>query len=173
MSRLPGRRRRPPAEALPPLDRHERVVSWAATAHGAAVVATPLGLWLPDAGRGAERLPWHLIDKAAWRDGALTVTPATDSGDGVLTDQPPRTVRLAEPRDLPQTVRVRVQRAIAFTRHHPLPSGGGVRVVGRRVPGRDGLSWQLVFDPGVDRDDPQVRARAAALIEQARVEVGV
>ena len=173
MTRLLGRRR-PPAEALAPLDRHERVASWASTVDGGAVVATPLGLWLPAAGGdAAERLPWHLIDKATWRDGTLTVTAAADSGSGVLTEQPPRAVRLAQPRDLPQTVRVRVLRAIAFSRHYPLPSGGGVRVVGRRVPGRDGLSWQLVFDPGVDRDDPAVRAHAAVLVDQSRAEVGL
>lgn len=172
--RLLGRRPRPPAEALAPLDRHERVASWASTVDGGVVVATPLGLWWPGTGgHAAERLPWHLIDKATWRDGTLTVTAAADSGDGVLTEQPPRAVRLAEPRDLPQTVRVRVQRAIGFTRHHTLPSGGGVRVVGRRVPGRDGLTWQLVFDPGVDRDDPAVRSHAAALVDQSRSEVGL
>ncbi|HYT09051.1 MAG TPA: hypothetical protein VEL73_00145, partial [Mycobacteriales bacterium] len=136
-------RERPPAEALRGLDHDERVVSWAPTVDGAAVVATPLGLWLPGPS-GPERLPWHLVDRATWRDGTLTVTGATDSGSGVLDEQPPRSVRLARPRDLPQTVRVRVERGIAFTRHHALPPGGGVRIVGRRVPGLDGLTWQLV-----------------------------
>lgn len=168
--RLLGRRERPPADALAGLDRDERVVSWASAAGGGAVVATPLGLWLP----GTDRLPWHLVIKATWREGALTVVPAVDAGDGVLDPQPPRSVRLDVPRDLPQTVRVRVQRGISFTRHHPLPgTDGGVRVVGRRVPGRDGVSWQLVFDAGVDRDDPAVRAAAAAYVESARVELGV
>jgi hypothetical protein len=166
------RRERPPAAALAPLDRDERVVSWGSTPDGAAVVATPLGLWLPGPD-APERLPWHLVDKATWRDGRLTVTPAVDAGDGVLDEQPPRSVRLATPRDLPQTVRVRVERAIAYTRHHRLPGGGGVRVVGRRVPGRDGVSWQLVFDTGVDRDDPAVRAAAAARVDEARAEIGL
>lgn len=165
------RRERPPAEALAPLDRDERVVSWASTADGAAVLATPLGLWLPTPD-GPERLPWHLVDKATWRDGRLTVVAAVDTGGGVLDEQPPRSVRLATPHDLPQTVRVRVERAIAYTRYARLPGGGGVRVVGRRVPGRDGVSWQLVFDPGVDRDDPVVRAAAAVLVEEARAETG-
>jgi hypothetical protein len=166
---------RPPAEAVARLDRDERVVSWA-PAPGGAVVATPVGLWLPG---HPDRLPWHLIDKATWRGGVLTLTPAVDAGDGVLVEQPPRAVRLDTPRDIPQTVRVRVENAIAFTRHQPLPgpeSQGvrrGVRVVGRRVPGRDGVSWQLVFDAGVDRDDPAVRAAAAAYVDQARAEIGL
>ena len=170
--RLFGRRERPPAEAVARLDRDERVVAWASTDTG-AVLATPLGLWLPGY---PERLPWHLVDKATWKDGILRLVPAVDTGDGVLEEQAPRAVRLTVPRDLPNTVRVRVQKAIAFTRHHPLPVEGprrGVRVVGRRVPGRDGVSWQLVFDRGVDRDDPAVRAAAAAYVEQARAELGV
>jgi hypothetical protein len=172
--RIFGRRERPPAEAVGRLDPDERVVSWAPAA-GGTVVATPLGLWLPGY---PDRLPWHLIDKATWKNDVLTLVTAVDSGDGVLDEQPPRAVRLAEPRDIPQTVRVRVEKAIAFTRHHPLPGddGGprrGVRVVGRRVPGRDGVTWQLVFDPGVDRSDPAVRTAAAAYVDQARAELGL
>jgi hypothetical protein len=169
--KLFGRREKPPAEAVARLDRDERVVSFGTAPGGGAVVATPLGLWLPGA---TERLPWHLIDKATWRNDVLTLVPAEDTGDGVLVEQPPRAVRLETARDLPQTVRVRVQKAIAFTRHHPLPgAAGGVRVVGRRVPGRDGVSWQLVFDPGVDRHDPAARAAATAFVDQAKAELGV
>ena len=173
--RLFSRREKPPAEATARLDPDERVVSWA-PASGGAVVATQIGLWLPGV---PDRLPWHLIDKATWRNNVLTLTPAVDPGDGVLVEQPPRAVRLDQPRDIPQTVRVRVEKAIAFTRHHPLPGAEatgvrrGVRVVGRRVPGHDGVSWQLVFDQGVDRDDPAVRAAATAFVDQARAEVGM
>ena len=164
--RLLGRRERPPADALLRLDRDERVVSWATAVDG-AVIATPLGLWLPGA---EERIGWHLVDKATWRDGVLTVVAAVDSGGGVLDELPPRSVRVTVPRDLPQTVRVRVERTIAVSRRYLLP-GGGVRVVGRRVPGRDGVTWQLVFDPGVDRDDPEVRAAVAASVRQIRAEL--
>jgi hypothetical protein len=173
--RLFGKREKPPPEAVARLDPDERVVSWA-PAPGGAVVATPLGLWLPGV---PDRLPWHLIDKVIWRSNTLTLIPAVDSGGGVLVEQPPRSVRLEQPRDIPQNVRARIEKAIAFTRHHPLPGAEGaglrrgVRVVGRRVPGQDGVSWQLVFDPGVDRDDPAVRAAASAFVDQARAELGV
>ena len=171
--RLFRKRETPPPEAVARLDKDERVVSWA-PAPGGAVVATQLGLWLPGV---PDRLPWHLIDKATWRSDVLTIIPAVDSGDGVLIEQPPRSVRLEQPRDIPQTVRVRVEKAIAFTRHHPLTEGSGVRrgvrVVGRRVPGEDGVSWQMVFDAGIDRDDPTVRAAASAYVDQARAELGL
>ena len=173
--RLFHRPEKPPVEAVARLDPDERVVSWAPVSTG-AVVATPLGLWLPG---HPDRLAWHLIDKATWQNDILTIIPALDAGDGVLVEQPPRAVRLDRPRDIPQTVRVRVQKAIAFTRHHPLPGPEGrgvrrgVRVVGRRVPGQDGVTWQLVFDDGVDRNDPVVRATAAEFVEQARAELGL
>jgi hypothetical protein len=173
--RLFGKREKPPPEAVARLDPDERVVSWA-PAPGGAVVATPLGLWLPGL---PDRLPWHLIDKVIWRSNTLTLIPAVDSGGGVLVEQPPRSIRLEQPRDIPQNVRVRIEKAIAFTRHHPLPGAEGagvrrgVRVVGRRVPGQDGVSWQLVFDSGVDRDDPAVRAAASAFVDQARAELGL
>jgi hypothetical protein len=170
LSRL-FRRERPPAEAVRPLEPDERVLSWATFDGGSVAVATQLGLWLPGPS-GAERLPWHLVDKAVWRDGTLTVTAAVDAGDGVLEEQPARSMRLAEPRDLPATVRARVLRTIGYTQHHALRPAGGVHVVGRRVPGRDGLTWQLVFDPGTDWNDPLLRRQAARLADEARAETG-
>ena len=161
---------KPPAEAVARLDQDERVVSWA-PAPGGAVVATPLGLWLPGV---PDRLPWHLIDKATWRSDVLTLIPAVDSGDGVLIEQPPRSVRLEQPRDIPQTVRVRVQKAIAFTRHHPLPGAEGagvrrgVRVVGRRVSGVDGLSWAVRYDSGTPVDAEPVVEVTRELVTAAQ-----
>lgn len=173
LSRLRQRlaERRPPAEVVQPLDRDERVVSWARSAGGAAVVATQLGLWLPEP-EGLRRVSWHLIDRAVWRAGTLTVVTAVDTGGGVLAEQPPRSVALADPRDLPPTVRTRVERSIAYTRHHRLQPTGGVRVVGRRVPGRDGLSWQLVFDRDTDPADPLLRMQADQFVATARADTG-
>jgi hypothetical protein len=165
------RDRRPPADALRPLDPGERVVSWATAEGGGTVVATQFGLWLPEPA-GPRRIRWHLVDKAVWRGGELTVIAAEDAGEGVLAELPARTVRLAEPRDLPPTVRIRVERSIAYTRHYRLAPAGGVRVVGRRVAGRDGLSWQLVFDADTDPDDPLLRIQAERLVTQAQVETG-
>jgi hypothetical protein len=170
LSRL-FRDRRPPEDATRPLARDERVVSWATADGGGTVVATQLGLWLPGPD-GPQRIGWHLVDKAVWRAGTLTVIAAVDTGGGVLTELPARTVRLAEPRDLPPTVRVRVQRSISYSQRYRLAPAGGVRVVGRRVPGRDGLSWQLVFDADTDPDDPLLRIQAERLVAQARVETG-
>jgi hypothetical protein len=166
------RRHRLPAALRPPLERDERVVAWAQTPDGAAVVASNRGLFLP--GRPA-RLPWHQIHKAVWSGRELVVTPAgtAEQRDGyeVADDLPSEGHLLLEPWDLPQQVYARVTRSVAYTVHHPIPGGGGVRVVARRVSGVDGLSWAVRYDPGTDRDSDAVRQQTADLVAQARATV--
>jgi hypothetical protein len=163
------RKPRLPADKKPPLEREERVVAWAETPSGDVVVATNRGLFLP--GREG-RLPWHQIHKAVWSGREMVVTPAltVDQRDGyeVADDLPGEGHLLIEPRDLPQQVYTRVTRSVAYTQHHPLPGGGGVRVVARRVSGTDGLSWTVRYDPGTDRDSDAVRQRTAELVAEAR-----
>ena len=43
----------------------------------------------------------------------------------------------------------------------------------RRVPGVDGLSWLLRFDDGTDRADPDVRLRAAELLDEVQAAADV
>ncbi|MFI5959691.1 hypothetical protein [Cryptosporangium sp. NPDC051539] len=162
------RRDAPPV--TPPLDNDDRVVAWAQTAEAVAV-ASVRALWLP-ARKGTEgewhRLGWAEIHKAVWKDGALVVTPGVEIEPGVVADGPVRRVRLPEPRDLPQEVRTRVTRSVAYTEHHTLRAGGGVRVLARAVPGRDGLTWQLRFDDPAAREVPAARAEAEGLLAEAR-----
>lgn len=163
------RRDAPPS--TPPLEPHDRVVSWAETAEAVAVASTQ-ALWLPrkKGTEGAEwhRLGWHEIHKAAWRDGALVVTPGVEIEPGVVGDGPVRRLRLPEPRDLPSEVRTRVERSVAHTEHHALSTGRGVLVLARRVPGEDGLTWQLRFDDPADREIPAARAEAEGFLAAVR-----
>lgn len=158
------RRDRPPAEARAGLDAGERVVSWADTAGGTVVVATPLGLWWPFPD-GPRRMAWQHIDKVVWQDGVITVTEAEVVDDALLVDRPPVSARLTTPRDLPPTVRKRVEGNIV-RRELVTVTGGAVRFVGRRVPGRDGLTWWARLEPGTPDTAPvreAIRARLALL----------
>jgi hypothetical protein len=163
------RRRKLPAGKRPPLDSDERVVAWAETPAGDVVVATTRGLFLP--GRDA-RLPWHEIHKAVWSGRELVITPAEvveqREGYAVADDLPSEGHLVLEPGDLPQQVYTRVTRSVAYTMHHPVPGGGGVRVVARRVSGANGLTWTVRYDPGTDRDSAVARQATAELVEQAR-----
>jgi hypothetical protein len=153
------RRERPPAEIVAGLAKDERVLSWADTADDRVVVATPKGVWWPD-DDGPRPIPWQFIDKAVWRDGTLTIIEADLVDDLLLVDRAPVTVVLARPRDLPPTIRKRVEANIV--RSELLTVGGGaVRFVGRRLPGHDGVSWWARLEPGT-RDTERVRAAIGA-----------
>jgi len=166
-------RRRLPSAKRPPLDREERVVAWAGATGDDVAVATTYGLWLPGA---AERIGWHDIHKATWSGRQLAVVAAheTHSADGytVMEDLPPVIVTLLDPDHVPEQVRSRVNRSVAYTVHHPLPDGGGVRVVARRVSGVNGLRWTVRYDDGVDAQSLEVAKLTAELVAQGHVDSG-
>jgi hypothetical protein len=165
-------RRRPslPAALRPPLGPEERVVAWCTVAESPddVVVATNHGIWLPSA---VERLGWHEIHKAAWSGRELRITPAevAEERDGytVLVDGPVVSFLLLEPGELPDQVRARVTRSVAYTTHHELPEGA-VRVVGRRVSGRNGLSWAVRYDSGTPVEQDEVTEVTDELVGAAR-----
>ncbi len=162
-------RRKPklPAALRPALEPDERVVAWAAVGDGQALVATTRGLWLP----GGARLGWHDIHKAAWSGRELRVTPAESAqvrdGYAVLVDGPVVSYLLLDPGELPDQVRTRVTKSVAFTAHYALPVGG-VRVVGRRVSGENGLSWAVRYDSGTPVDMDEVVHVTNELVTAAR-----
>jgi hypothetical protein len=162
-------RRKPklPVALRPALGRDERVVAWAPAGENLALVATNHGLWLPD----GRRLGWHEIHKAAWSGRELLITPAEVAEDRedylVLADGPVTGYLLLEPGEVPDQVRSRVTRSVAYTAHHPL-SVGGVRVVGRRVSGRNGLSWAVRYDAGTPVQLPSVVELTGELVAAAR-----
>jgi len=164
------RRRRLPADRRPKLDRDERIVAWAGATGDDVLVATNFGLWLPGA---KERLGWHEIHKATWSGRQLALVAARPlaeaEGYTVMEDLPTLVVTLLDPDRVPEQVRVRVNRSVAYTSHHSLPGGGGVRVVARRVSGADGVRWTVRYDAGSDPAAPGVAEATGELVEQAKV----
>jgi hypothetical protein len=88
----------------------------------------------------------------------------------VMADDAPVVVSLRDADDVPRRVRERVTRSVAYTAHYPLPNGG-VRVVARRVAGRNGVDWHVRYDEGTDVDDPDVQAFTAELVAEASAPV--
>jgi hypothetical protein len=168
---MPGlfRRRKLPADARPPLDRDERILAWAGATNDAVVVVTNFGLWLPGL-TGSARLGWHEIHKATWSGRALLVVPAREAESHEtyveMADEGTVSITLLDPDKVPEQVRTRVTRSVAYTNHHVLP-GGGVRVVARRVAGQDGLRWTVRYDPGTPRAPDAV----ADLVSAARAAI--
>ncbi|SOD74690.1 hypothetical protein SAMN05892883_3880 [Jatrophihabitans sp. GAS493] len=165
---LLSRRPRPPAEMLARLEKDERVVSWAPVVgveEPTAVVATPRGLWWPEPD-GPRLIGWHLVSKAVWRDSRLIVTEAELVDDLLLVDRPPVSLTLAEPKDLPEKVRQRVEASVVYSETASVEDGS-VRFVGRRVPGQDGLSWWARLEGGAT-DNPPLREAVTLRLERLR-----
>jgi hypothetical protein len=166
------RKPRLPAESTPTLERDERVLAWAAGSDDQVVVATNRGLWL-----GGARLRWHEINKVTWADRVMRVTastsvPAADGkGYAVVTDTPPVAVTLPEPNDLPKRVQQRVTASVPYSSRYPLPGGGSALVVGRRVAGRDGLSWFVRYDGRTDSSDPEIVKVTSEIVVAAKASI--
>jgi hypothetical protein len=156
---------KPPADILALLAKDERVVSWADTAEGSAVAATPRGLWWP--GLGDYRLiGWQSISKATWHNDVLTVIEADVVDDLLLVDRIPVRVTITVARDLPPTVRKRVEANIVHSEQVAV-GGGTARLVGRKVPGEDGLRWWARLEDGAV-DDGSVRLALSARLARLR-----
>jgi hypothetical protein len=156
------------ADRRPALEHDERILAWADAPEAQVVVVTNRGLWLP----GRERIGWHQINKAAWSGRELRITVAAvereQHGWAVVVDEPVVSHLLLEPGDVPEQVRARVTRSVAYTSHHELPGAGrGVRIVARRVTGVDGLTWTVRFDTGMPVEDETVE-QVEELVGQAR-----
>ena len=150
--------------------RDERVLAWARpTTPATAVVVTTLGRVAarPAGPAGLARDPQgDLVGRQ------LTVIPPAGSAERrrVRRDGRRRADRgwtCADPDDVPDQVRDRVTRSVAYTAHHPLPaaacgwSAGGCR-------GVDGLTWHVRYDEGTDAADPEiVVAFTDALVAEA------
>lgn len=144
----------------------ERVIAWAADRQGDPVVVSTLALYLPTPSGEHDRLPFERIASAVWADDALAVALVGTGAKRYL-------VRLDDPGEVPPTVRERVTASIAFSEHVDLVRAGGARITARRVPGAQELTWNVLFDPGLDPGDPELRARAEAAITALRSSTGL
>lgn len=135
----------------------EHVLASAAVGDG-FLVATSLGLWLPD----PRRVGWHLVSKAIWRGGALSVVEAVEEGHAgdavVLRDLPAVRFALESPGKVPEVVHQRVTGSIKVSERRDDLRAWFVQ---RKVPGAEGLVLQVRPDPGADTED--LRAIAAGV----------
>jgi hypothetical protein len=151
-------------------DPDERVLAWGTLARdGGWLVATSLGLRVvpPEVTsvEDAAVLPWHEVAEARWSatedgGGSFVVTSLVEVEPGVQARQPAVRHVLTEAGDLPAVVRRRVDQTVVASQRSPLPGGGGVLLVARRIPGQPAREWTVVFDDDERRSDPEAREAA-------------
>jgi hypothetical protein len=155
-----------PAALRDRLDAHERVLSVADLADS-VIVATQLGLWLPEpdaAGSPWRRIGWECVVKATWTETGLQVVEGVSDENGVVGDLPEVGLNLTAPRNLPSVVKQRVENSIARWEQVRVPDGTA-RLVARRVPGKDGLRWTARLDTGTP-DTMQARQILVTYLRQ-------
>jgi hypothetical protein len=156
-----------PVRAVVAADPDERVLAWGERTDGGWTVATsrglrvvPADLSLAAAGE-VPLLPWHAIGTARWSaagdGGTFTVVPLAEVEPGVQTRLAAQRHVLRAAGGLPSVLKDRVDRTVVTSQRHPLPTGGSVLLVARRVPGQAAREWTVVFDDDADRDDPATR----------------
>jgi hypothetical protein len=157
-------------------DPDERVLAWGRLAREEGwLVATSRGLRIvpPQVASVADVtvLRWHEIALARWtaagEGGTFTVTPLTEVEPGVQARLPEHRYVLTDAGDLPAVVRRRVDETVVASQRAPLPAGGGVLLVARRVPGQAAREWTVVFDHEADRNDPAARETARQKLAEA------
>jgi len=151
-------------------DPDERVLAWGGLARDEGwLVATSRGLRLVPpqvtSVTDAEVVPWHEVGTAQWTaaadgGGSFRVTPLAEVEPGVQARLPERRYVLTDAGDLPAVVRRRVDQTVVASHRSPLPGGGSVLLVARRVPGQPVREWSVVFDDDGRRSDPEAREAA-------------
>ena len=167
---MPARRRLrllgAPPDVRRVVGRGERAIAWGRDGQGAPVVVTPLALYVPSPSGGSERLAFERIASVGWAQDVLVVTMVGPESRRLR-------IRLDEPGQVPPAVRERVTASIALSEHITLAANTGARITARRVSGQDGLTWNVVFDPGLDPADPRLRGLAEAAIAELRSSTGL
>lgn len=150
-------------EQVRTLKTEERRLAWGLTTDDLPLVATASSLYL-----GEESLPWTQVERISWKPSTLTVVEMAEvEGTGRT-----RSFVLAQDAKLAETIQARVTSSVAWSDRRALHPAGAVRLVGRRVPGEELLTWQLVFEQGTDPHDPFLRAQADQLVDALRRSIG-
>jgi hypothetical protein len=151
-------------------DADERVLAWGTLAGDDGwLVATTRGLRVVPrevtSVTDAAVLPWHEMAEARWSatatgGGSFAVTSLVEVEPGVQARQADVRHVLTDAGDLPAVVRRRVDQTVVVSQRAPLPGGGGVLLVARRIPGQAAREWTVVFDDDSRRSDPVAREAA-------------
>ncbi|MCW2580512.1 MAG: hypothetical protein JWR82_2113 [Blastococcus sp.] len=151
-------------------DADERVLAWGTLAGDEGwLVATSRGLRVVPrevtSVADAAVLPWHEVAEARWSatatgGGSFAVTSLVEVEPGVQARQADVRHVLTDAGDLPAVVRRRVDQTVVVSQRAPLPGGGGVLLVARRIPGQAAREWTVVFDDDSRRSDPVAREAA-------------
>lgn len=128
------------------------------------VVATMLGLYVTGWGTP---LHWDLIESATWDEPVLDLVVHDE--DGARLEQ----LRLDRAGNLPEAVHDRVRASVVASERWELVDGRYATFAARRRSADGDIHWTVVFDAGLDSNDPNLRAAADAIVNELRQSLGI
>lgn len=164
---------RPPAVSSA-LEPGERLLSWAEVGPAGHIVASDRRLLLPGVDGSPGPVDWDRVLWARWNPPTLTI--AGRAGRAIQGGSGPDfelCLDLDSPGNVPAHVRERIEATIVVQRRVMLGGGAGARLVARRKPQGPDVNWFVVFDPGVDSMDPELRRAADLALAELRGSVGI
>ena len=149
----------------------EHIVTWSRspTATGSAyLIATQKALYF-DEHFAYGRVPWDAIAKVNWDEPMLQLVLQPN---GMATPTVVQ-VQLDEEGQMPTTVRERVTSSIVLQERVLLEGQKGALMVARKGSDSGEIRWNIVFDSGLDPDNPELRRRADEMVAQLRAQLGI
>jgi len=161
--RNPLGRRTPTQVTQLPIVKGERLSAWAiATQPAITIAVTDHALYLGT----DERLGWNDIVRATWEPPVLTLVL---DAQGRQT----RRVTLPEAGDLPAIVRTYVTDSVVVSEYVEVSPGAGARLVARRAGLSGEIRWSVIFDEGLNAQDPALQAAAMERLALLRETLGI
>jgi hypothetical protein len=155
---------RVPAEVKALMAAGERPLAWSPTVPDGWAVASS-ERFVCTAPRIDQR--WVEVLGASWDQPILELALWQPVGQGT------HRVNLREGQVLPQVVRERITASFVVQRYVTIRGSKGVRLLARRDPATDAITWQKVLDPGLDGADPAVAAAVDRALADVRDNYGV
>lgn len=128
------------------------------------VVATLVGLHVTG---WDEPLRWDLIESAQWDEPVLDLVIIDSRGSRL------QQLRLDRAGDLPVAVRDRVTASVVTSERVEVLEGRCATFAARRRSDDGEIHWSVVFDAGLDPNDPDLRAAADAVLAELRQSLGI
>jgi hypothetical protein len=142
----------------------EKVIAWGS--HGTDdptyVIATDEAMYAQ-----GSRISWLKVIRATWTTPFLDLDVQNEAGLGQHLR-----IQLSNPGNLPAAVRAQVTANVIVSERLTLTNGCEVLVAARRQ-NRDEIIWSVVFDAGVDPNDPENRDLADLALKELRVALGI
>lgn len=163
-------RRGLPQDVAAQIPKKERVMAWGTGPQrldgtDTLIVTTDRAMYAPGY---VDRLEWEQVLRASWEDPILEVVLLDGKGSTEFLR-----VNLDKAGSVPQVLFDRVTATIVMQTRVELDGSRGATLVARRVPDSEEIRWEVVFDPGIDPSNPQLRAIADERLVWLRESAGI